>query len=290
MTAAPDARAPRRSAASRPRSPSPSRRPAATGTPGRARRERYPGTPRGRYLSLGAGVQSLCVLLLACQGEISPFDGALFADTGWEPKQVYAQLATARRLGAQAGIPVRTVSNGNIRLDTLNPAARFVWLRSISTPRAVGRALRKTTPMAARRSPAARVPPSRARARHDQRSRTPEAGGAGRAATWEPRRRAIAVHARAGGRTHVSEENADLARHGKRTCHVHPQHDAPTSRLRGWGDTIRHRWHFGTRRSPNQDNREISGHCALARFARLAMSDQAMFPVSNSLNFLGVVI
>ncbi|MFI5589373.1 hypothetical protein ACIA5G_30265 [Amycolatopsis sp. NPDC051758] len=73
-------------------------------------------------------MQSLCVLLLACRGEIPPFDGALFADTGWEPKQVYAQLTTARRLGAQAGIPVRTVSNGNIRLDTLNPATRFVTM------------------------------------------------------------------------------------------------------------------------------------------------------------------
>ncbi len=51
-----------------------------------------------------------------------------FADTGWEPKQVYAQLDTARRIGAQAGIPVRTVSNGNIRLDTLNPATRFVTM------------------------------------------------------------------------------------------------------------------------------------------------------------------
>jgi len=52
----------------------------------------------------------------------------LFADTGWEPKQVYAQLDTARRIGAQAGIPVLTVSNGNIRHDTLNPNTRFVTM------------------------------------------------------------------------------------------------------------------------------------------------------------------
>ncbi|AIG80471.1 Hypothetical protein AJAP_38425 [Amycolatopsis japonica] len=95
---------------------------------GTLRRERYPGRPRGRYLSLGAGVQSLCVFLLACDGEIPPFDAALFADTGWEPKQVYAQLDTARRIGARAGIPVLTVSNGNIRHDALKPESRFVTM------------------------------------------------------------------------------------------------------------------------------------------------------------------
>ncbi|MDX3187780.1 hypothetical protein PV458_05160 [Streptomyces sp. MN03-5084-2B] len=118
----------RRTATSRPNTPAPSRRSPATPPPTQRRRERYPGTPRGRYLSLGAGVQSMCVLLLACEKEIPPFDAALFADTGWEPKQVYSQLDTARRLGAQAGIPVRTVSNGNIRHDTLNPNARFVTM------------------------------------------------------------------------------------------------------------------------------------------------------------------
>jgi hypothetical protein len=49
--------------------------------------------PRVRLLSLGAGVQSTAVLLLACDGAIPPFDAAYFADTGWEPKPVYANLA-----------------------------------------------------------------------------------------------------------------------------------------------------------------------------------------------------
>ncbi|OLZ60422.1 hypothetical protein BS330_03640 [Amycolatopsis keratiniphila subsp. nogabecina] len=79
-------------------------------------------------MSLGAGVQSLCLFLLACDGEIPPFDAALFADTRWEPRQVYQQLATARRIGAQAGIPVLTVSNGNIRHDALKPESRFVTM------------------------------------------------------------------------------------------------------------------------------------------------------------------
>jgi len=40
-------------------------------------------------LSLGAGIQSSTVLLLACEGVIPRFDVALFADTGWEPRAVY---------------------------------------------------------------------------------------------------------------------------------------------------------------------------------------------------------
>uniref|UniRef100_UPI003F49643B tyrosine-type recombinase/integrase n=1 Tax=Amycolatopsis sp. CA-096443 TaxID=3239919 RepID=UPI003F49643B len=73
-------------------------------------------------------MQSLTVFLLACEGRIPRFDAALFADTGWEPKQVYAQLDIARRIGGQSGMPVLTVSGGNIRHDTLNPGARFVTM------------------------------------------------------------------------------------------------------------------------------------------------------------------
>lgn len=111
-----------------PTSSSARRRPPANRRPRAPRRERYPGLPTGRYLSLGAGVQSLTVLLLACEGRIPRFDAAVFADTGWEPKQVYTQLDTARRIGTRAGIPVLTVSNGNIRHDTLNPENRFVTM------------------------------------------------------------------------------------------------------------------------------------------------------------------
>ncbi|WP_156755853.1 adenine nucleotide alpha hydrolase family protein [Actinokineospora pegani] len=82
--------------------------------------------PTLRLLSLGAGVQSTAVLLLACEGEIPPFDAALFADTGWEPQAVYANLDRLRTTAAKAGIPVRRVSVGNIRTDALDPAHRFV--------------------------------------------------------------------------------------------------------------------------------------------------------------------
>ena len=81
--------------------------------------------PTHRNLSLGAGVQSSTVLLLAARGEIAPFTAAIFADTGWEPSGVYAQLERLRRIAEPAGIPIVRVSAGNIRHDALDPAHRF---------------------------------------------------------------------------------------------------------------------------------------------------------------------
>jgi 3'-phosphoadenosine 5'-phosphosulfate sulfotransferase (PAPS reductase)/FAD synthetase len=81
--------------------------------------------PVARYLSLGAGVQSSTVLLLAIQGRIPSFDAAVFADTGWEPAAVYAHLRRLEELAAPAGIPIVRVSAGNIRDDALNPQHRF---------------------------------------------------------------------------------------------------------------------------------------------------------------------
>lgn len=79
-----------------------------------------------RTLSLGAGVQSTTVYLLACEGVIPPFDAAIFADTGWEPAQVYQHLARLEQYGAQVGgPPIYRVSSGNIRDDALDPAHRF---------------------------------------------------------------------------------------------------------------------------------------------------------------------
>lgn len=46
-----------------------------------------------RVLSLGAGVQSTTLALMAAHGEIGPMpDVAIFADTGWEPKPVLEHL------------------------------------------------------------------------------------------------------------------------------------------------------------------------------------------------------
>jgi hypothetical protein len=74
-------------------------------------------------LSLGAGVQSTALALMAAAGELSPMpDVALFADTGWEPRSVYAHL---ERLEAALPFPVIRVSGGNIRDDLTSATGRF---------------------------------------------------------------------------------------------------------------------------------------------------------------------
>ncbi|MFT4118299.1 hypothetical protein [Bradyrhizobium sp.] len=70
---------------------------------------------RLRVLSLGAGVQSTTLALLAAHGEIGPMpDCAVFADTGWEPAAVYRHLAWLMS-GNVLPFPVHVVSAGNIR-------------------------------------------------------------------------------------------------------------------------------------------------------------------------------
>ena len=69
-------------------------------------------------LSLGAGVQSSTMALMAAKGEITPMpDCAIFADTGWEPKRVYEWLDW---LETQLPFPLYRVSKGNLREDIVN--------------------------------------------------------------------------------------------------------------------------------------------------------------------------
>ncbi|MFJ6783579.1 hypothetical protein [Streptomyces yangpuensis] len=82
--------------------------------------------PRYRLLSLGAGVQSSCLLALSAEGILPKIDFAVFADTGWEPQAVYDHLDRLEREVAEpAGIPILRVSSGNIRDDALDPNHRF---------------------------------------------------------------------------------------------------------------------------------------------------------------------
>jgi hypothetical protein len=62
--------------------------------------------PALRVLSLGAGVQSTTLALMAARGEIEPPDCAIFADTGAEPVAVYQHLD---RLTAQLPFAVHRV-------------------------------------------------------------------------------------------------------------------------------------------------------------------------------------
>jgi len=71
-----------------------------------------------RVISLGAGVQSTTMALMAKHGAIIPMpDCAIFADTGWEPAHVYAHLAW---LESALPFPVHRVSAGNLRADQLS--------------------------------------------------------------------------------------------------------------------------------------------------------------------------
>ena len=74
-----------------------------------------------RILSLGAGVQSSAVFLMACRGYWDhPLDAAIFSDTGWEPASVYQWLDDVLQPEAdRAGIPIYRVKKGNIRDDAL---------------------------------------------------------------------------------------------------------------------------------------------------------------------------
>lgn len=60
-----------------------------------------------RILSLGAGVQSTTLYLMAERGEIEPFSCAIFADTGWEGEATYRHLAWLQQIGKTPIITVR---------------------------------------------------------------------------------------------------------------------------------------------------------------------------------------
>lgn len=66
-------------------------------------------------LSLGAGVQSTTLALMAAHGEITPMpDCAIFADTRWEGRKVYEHLAWLSSANVLP-FPIRRVSRADIR-------------------------------------------------------------------------------------------------------------------------------------------------------------------------------
>lgn len=70
-------------------------------------------------ISLGAGVQSTTMALMAAHGEITPMpDCAIFADTGAEPKPVYEHLEWLMSPNVLP-FPVYVVSQGNLTADLL---------------------------------------------------------------------------------------------------------------------------------------------------------------------------
>ncbi len=75
-----------------------------------------------KIISLGAGVQSTTLALLAHHEEIEPPDYAVFADTGWEPKAVYKHLDW---LEGHLNFPVVRVSAGSLKESLLANTGRL---------------------------------------------------------------------------------------------------------------------------------------------------------------------
>jgi hypothetical protein len=74
--------------------------------------------PRLRILSLGAGVQSSTLALMAAEGELGdPPDAAIFADTQAEPDGVYRWLEW---LEPRLPFPVHRVTRGDLRAEVLD--------------------------------------------------------------------------------------------------------------------------------------------------------------------------
>ena len=68
-------------------------------------------------ISLGAGVQSSALALMAAKGEITPMpDFAIFADTQAEPQSVYRWLDW---LETQLPFPVHRVTKGDLTVDAV---------------------------------------------------------------------------------------------------------------------------------------------------------------------------
>ena len=98
-----------------------------------------PSPIRLRVLSLGAGVQSTALALMAAHGEVGPMpDCAIFADTGWEPVAVYAHLRWLMSDNILP-FPVHIVSAGSIRANLIAAAAGERWASIPAFTRTVDR-------------------------------------------------------------------------------------------------------------------------------------------------------
>lgn len=73
----------------------------------------------------GVGVQSTTIMGLVLDEVLPRPDAAVFADTGWEPADVYEQLEHHRKVWESIGVPFYVVQRGNLRDDHLNPDAPF---------------------------------------------------------------------------------------------------------------------------------------------------------------------
>lgn len=80
---------------------------------------------RTPVISLGAGVQSSAMLLMAVHGELEHLGDprlAIFADTGWETPETYEWLGFLRLTAWKVGIEIATVTERNLREEARTAA------------------------------------------------------------------------------------------------------------------------------------------------------------------------
>jgi len=88
-------------------------------------------------LSLGAGVQSSTLAMMAARGEIGPMpDAAIFADTGWEPKKVHDYLDWLEK---QLPFPVYRVMKDDGLLEAIKGTGRFAAVPFFTSGGGMGR-------------------------------------------------------------------------------------------------------------------------------------------------------
>ncbi len=98
-----------------------------------------PSVIRLRALSLGAGVQSTTLALMAAHGAVGPMpDCAIFADTGWEPRAVYDHLRWLMSPNVLP-FPVIVVGAGNMRENLLAAGRGERWASIPAFTRSVDR-------------------------------------------------------------------------------------------------------------------------------------------------------
>lgn len=90
-----------------------------------------------RILSLGAGVQSTTVLLMSIKGLLPKLDHAIFADTGWEPKEVYEHLERLKEFAYRHDMPVHVLNGRNLRSEELAHTVKMQGRRGLHIPAAI---------------------------------------------------------------------------------------------------------------------------------------------------------
>lgn len=92
------------------------------------------------YLSLGAGVQSSALLVLACKGlhGCPRPDVAIFSDTGAERAATYSMVEFLKNFGEVYGVPVETVSAGSLERQLLGLESKRANGFKVSIPSFAG--------------------------------------------------------------------------------------------------------------------------------------------------------